>query len=366
MPDPYGYEKYQGLFGNLANASVSNLRMKDFVCLNDLEDGLHFGSVAAVAEESIIDRCYSKGSLLPEDHFFGNLGGIPAGGIAYRSLNSRISNCVFVADSCISIQMGGIVHDNFTTNEHRCAEVSNCYVFGRIIDYVDDPLKIGYSAGIVHSNKADSGIENGSIVRNCYYYPVSPGNDMVGHRKAITCYNYSGCAIENCYYLAVHNVNFYSGACGDYGGSVRDTAAFNCNGNGCFLEAPVEIGGEMVDDLKVALNRWVTMQQNSTDYENWCDDTWMEQGGAPMLCAVINATEEDTGKTSFVAPNPVENVLSIISDEIASVTVYDATGRLLVKTTGNQINMSACMPGIYIVSITSYDGKCHLEKVIKK
>ena len=136
MLDPFGgYDKFQGLFGNLINASVSNLRMKDFVCLNDLETGLHFGSVAAIAEGSIIDRCYSKGSLFPEDHFWGSKG-IPAGGIAYLSLNSQINNCVFVADSCISIQMGGIVHDNFTTNESHPAEVSNCYVFGRIIDYV--------------------------------------------------------------------------------------------------------------------------------------------------------------------------------------------------------------------------------------
>lgn len=365
MPDPYGYEKYQGLFGNLANARVTNLRMNDFVCLNDLEDGLHFGSVAAVAEESVIDRCYSKGSLLPEDHFFGGKG-IPAGGIAYRSLNTRISNCVFVADSCISIQMGGIVHDNFTTNEQQCAEVSNCYVFGRIIDYVDDPLKIGYSAGIVHANKADSGIEKGSIVRNCYYYPVSPGNDMVGHRKAIACSNYTGCTIENCYYLAVHNLNFYNGVCGENGGSVRDTSAFNCIDNRCVLDNPIEIGGEMVSDLKEALNRWVDMQQNSADYESWCDDVWMEQDGSPLLCAVYEATEENTGKTSFIAPNPVENVLSIFSDEIASVTVYDATGRMLLKTTDNQIDMTACKPGIYIISITSNDGKCHLEKVIKK
>lgn len=365
MPDPYGYEKYQGLFGNLANARVTNLRMNDFVCLNDLEDGLHFGSVAAVAEESVIDRCYSKGSLLPEDHFFGDKG-IPAGGIAYRSLNSRISNCVFVADSCISIQMGGIVHDNFTTNEQRCAEVSNCYVFGRIIDYVDDPLKIGYSAGIVHANKADSGIEKGSIVRNCYYYPVSPGNDMVGHRKAIACSNYTGCTIENCYYLAVHNLNFYSGVCGENGGSIRDTSAFNCIDNRCVLDYPVEIGGEMINDLKEALNRWVILQQNSSDYENWCDDVWMEQGGAPLLCAVYEATEENTEKTSFVSPNPVDNTLSIISDEMASVAVYDATGRLLVKTTDKQLDMSAFKPGIYIVNITFNDGRCHFEKVIKK
>ncbi len=368
MPDPYGYEKYQGLFGNLANAIVTNLRMNAFVCLNDLEEGLHFGSVAAVAEESVIDRCYSKGSLLPEDHFFGGKG-IPAGGIAYRSLNSRISNCVFVADSCISIQMGGIVHDNFTTNEQRCAEVSNCYVFGRIIDYVDDPLKIGYSAGIVHANKADSGIEKGSIVRNCYYYPVSPGNDIVGHRKAIACNNYTGCTIENCYYLAVHNLNFYSGVCGENGGSVRDTSAFNCIDNRCVLDYPVEIGGEMVDDLKEALNRWVAMQQNSADYETWCDDAWMEQGGAPLLCAVYEAMEESHGDASRITvfPNPANGLVRIDGMQVAELRVCNILGQTL-KTihNSNTFSVSGLPAGLYLLHMTDGEGATVTRRIVVK
>jgi hypothetical protein len=361
-----GYDKCQGLFGNLVNASVSNLRINDFECLNDLEDGLHFGSVSAVAEESVIDRCYSKGSLFPEDHFFGDKG-IPAGGIAYRSLNSRISNCVFVADSCISIQMGGVVHDNYTTNENHRAEVSNCYVFGRIIDYVDDPLRIGYSAGIVHANKADSGIEKGSIVRNCYYYPVSPGNDMVGHRKAIACSNYTGCTIENCYYLAVYDVNFYSGVCGDNGGSVIDVSAFNRIGNGCVLEDPVEIDGEMVDDLKEALNRWVAMQQNSSYYERWCDDVWMEQGGAPLLCAVYEATEEFTelSETPQLYPNPAREKVTIEGIETAKAQVYNALGQLVKTVRGtNEIDLGGLVQGVYLVRIRDGEGRNFMEKVM--
>ena len=363
-----GYDKCQGLFGNLVNASVSNLRINDFECLNDLEDGLHFGSVSAVAEESVIDRCYSKGSLFPEDHFFGDKG-IPAGGIAYRSLNSRISNCVFVADSCISIQMGGVVHDNYTTNENHRAEVSNCYVFGRIIDYVDDPLRIGYSAGIVHANKADSGIEKGSIVRNCYYYPVSPGNDMVGHRKAIACSNYTGCTIENCYYLAVYDVNFYSGVCGDNGGSVIDVSAFNRIGNGCVLEDPVEIDGEMEDDLKEALNRWVAMQQNSSDYENWCDDVWMEQGGAPLLCAVYEATEEFTelSETPQLYPNPAREKVTIEGIETAKAQVYNALGQLVKTVRGtNEIDLGGLVDGVYLVRIADAEGKVYTNKITKR
>ena len=370
MPDPYGYEKYQGLFGNLINASVSNLRINVFVCLNDLEDGLHFGSVAAVAEESVIDRCYSKGYLFPEDHFFGDKG-IPAGGIAYRSLNSRISNCVFVADSCISIQMGGVVHDNYTSNENHRAEVSNCYVFGRIIDYVIDPLRIGYSAGIVHTNKADSGIEKGSIVRNCYYYPVSPGNDMVGRRKAIACSNYTGCIIENCYYLAVPNLNFYSGVCGENGGSVNNVSAFNCVDYSCVLEDPVEIGGEMVDDLKEALNRWVTMQQNSADYENWCDDVWMEQGGAPLLCAVYEATEEngeDLNHVSFY-PNPTTGQFTVEGANVAKVEVYDLVGQKVCEQQGSKvvnINAAEWNKGIYLVNIIEENGVVVTKKLVVK
>lgn len=366
-----GYYKYQGLFGNLYNAEVKRLKLNNFVCMNQDDMIMNFGSVASYVEQSVIDRCVSKGSIYEfYNGQYVNNREIYAGGLVYNNINSTISNCVFVADSCISYEMGGIAHDNRTTMENHRAEISNCYFYGEMYDY---PLnfkgRTGHtSAGIAQYNSTNSGIEQGSIVRNCYYYPTEPRGDMVGYRAAIAWWHRGNSVIENCYYLAEHDVAFYTGVVSrpDDWATVENTSAFYYTDNGNVLEEPVEIGEEMVDDLKEALNRWVEVQQNPLDYENWCDDVWMEQGGAPMLCVVYDTMDENTEKTSLVAPNPIDNMLSIISDEMASVTVYNATGRILVKTTDRQIDMSAFRSGIYIVSITFNDGKCHLEKVIKK
>ena len=365
--DEWFHEKYHGLFGNLYNAEIKRLKLNDFVCLNRDDYRLQFGSIACYSEQSVIDRCVSKGSIY--EFYNGQYEGnreIYAGGLVYNNINSTISNCVFVADSCVSYEMGGIAHGNITTMENHRAEISNCYFYGEMYDY---PLNksMHTSAGIVQYNSTELDIEQGSIVRNCYYYPTEPRGDMVGYRAAVAWWHRGKSVIEHCYYLAEH-LAFYTGVVSepDDWATVENTSAFYCTDEGCILENPVEIDGEMVDDLNEALNRWVAVQQNPENYENWCDDIWMEQGGAPLLCSVYEATEENTEKSSFVAPNPVENLLSIISDEMASVAVYDATGRMMVKTTDKRIDMSTFKPGIYIVSIAFNDGRCHLEKVIKK
>ena len=167
--------------------------------------------------------------------------------------------------------------------------------------------------------------------------------------------------------MAVYDVNFYSGVCGDNGGSVIDVSAFNRIGNGCVLEDPVEIDGEMEDDLKEALNRWVAMQQNSTNYENGCDDVWMEQGGAPLLCAVYEATEEFTelSETPQLYPNPAREKVTIEGIETAKAQVYNALGQLVKTVRGtNEIDLGGLVDGVYLVRIRDGEGRNFMEKVM--
>ncbi len=369
--DELFHEKYHGLFGNLNNAVIKRLKLNDFVCLNRDDHVLQFGSIACYSEQSVIDRCVSKGFIY--EFYNGQYEGnreIYAGGLIYNNINSKISNSVFVADSCVSYEMGGLVHSNITTMEDHRAEISNCYFYGEMYDYplVFKDRTMHTSAGIVQYNSTDPEIEQGSIVRNCYYYPTEPRGDLVGYRAAVAWWHRGNSVIENCYYLAEHDVPFYTDVVSrpDEWATVNNTSAFYCANDGCVLEDPVEIGGETVDDLKEALNRWIAVQQNSEDYENWCEDVWMEQGGAPLLCNVYEATEEITEKPSYVVPNPVENTLSIIADEVVTTAIYDATGKMIVKTTDKHIDMAMYKPGIYIVSITFNDGRNHVQKIVKK
>ena len=371
-PDQFsGYDKCQGLFGNLLDAEVIGLKLNDFICLNQDDMMMHFGSIASFSEQSVIDRCVSKGSIY--EYYNGqyeNNSEIYAGGLVYNNLNSAISNCVFVADSCVSYQMGGIAHDNNTTMEDRRAEISNCYFYGEMYDYPltfkERPMHT--SAGIVQYNSTDPDIEQGSIVRNCYYYPTETKGDLVGYRAAIAWWHRGNSMIENCYYLAEHDVPFYTGVVSrpDEWATVDNTSAFYCFNGGCILEDPVEIGGEMVDDLKEALNRWVAIQQSSSDYENWCDDVWMEQGGAPLLCTVYEATEEFTefSETPQLYPNPAREKVTIEGIETAKAQVYNALGQLVKTVRGtNEIDVADLAEGVYLLRIMDADGKVYTNKI---
>lgn len=132
------------------------------------------------------------------------------------------------------------------------------------------------------------------------------------------------------------------------------------------MEDPVEIGGEMVYDLKEALNRWVAMQQNSSDYENWCDDVWMDQGGAPLMCAVYEATEEFSGlsDTPQLYPNPAREKVTIEGIETSEVQVYNAIGQMVKTVRGtNEIDIADLAEGVYLLRITDTDGKVYTNKI---
>ena len=374
-PDQFsGYDKCQGLFGNLFNAQVKGLKLNNFICLNQDDMMMHFGSIASFSEQSVIDRCVSKGSIYEfYNGQYENNEEIHAGGLVYNNLNSLLRNCVFVADSCVSYEMGGIAHSNITTLEDHRAEISNCYFYGEMYDYplIFKDRTMHTSAGIVQYNSTDPEIEQGSIVRNCYYYPTEPRGDMVGYRAAVAWWHRGNSVIENCYYLAEHDVPFYTGVVSrpDEWATVNNTSAFYYANDGCVLEDPVEIGGEMVDDLKEALNRWVAMQQNSADYENWCDDAWMEQGGAPLLCAVYEAAEENHEELGRItlSPNPTSGLVRIEGTTAAEVRVYNAIGQL-VKTAQNtnEVNLRGLPQGVYLLRITDEDGAVATKKLVVK
>ena len=372
--DELFHEKCHGLFGNLYNAEIKGLKLNDFVCLNRDDHILHFGSVACYSEQSVIDRCVSKGSIYEfYNGQYENNEEIHAGGLVYNNLNSLLRNCVFVADSCVSYEMGGIAHSNITTLEDHRAEISNCYFYGEMYD---DPLifknrTMHTSAGIVQYNSTDPDIEQGAIVRNCYYYPTEPRGDMVGYRAAVAWWHRGNSSIENCYYLAEHDVPFYTGVVSrpDEWATVDNTSAFYCFNGGCILEDPVEIGGEMVDDLKEALNRWVAIQQSSSDYENWCDDVWMEQGGAPLLCTVYEATEEFTefSETPQLYPNPAREKVTIEGIETAKAQVYNTLGQVVKTVRGtNEIDVAGLPQGVYLLRIADAEGKVYTNKITKR
>lgn len=73
------------------------------------------------------------------------------------------------------------------------------------------------------------------------------------------------------------------------------------------------------------------------------------------------------GSTVSIYPNPATDVVNIASKEnIASVEIIGLSGQKLMTSNEKQINVSHLNKGIYIVKITTVDGKTETKKLIKK
>lgn len=77
----------------------------------------------------------------------------------------------------------------------------------------------------------------------------------------------------------------------------------------------------------------------------------------------------NVSKKSFVSvyPNPTADVVNIKSDKkVASVSIYDAAGKVVKTTVETSINVENLANGSYIVNINYVDGSKESTKVIKK
>jgi hypothetical protein len=95
----------------------------------------------------------------------------------------------------------------------------------------------------------------------------------------------------------------------------------------------------------------------------------MEQGGAPLLCTVYEATEEFTefSETPQLYPNPAREKVTIEGIETAKAQVYNALGQLVKTVRGtNEIDIADLAKGVYLLRITDADGKVYTNKITKR
>lgn len=84
-------------------------------------------------------------------------------------------------------------------------------------------------------------------------------------------------------------------------------------------------------------------------------------------CATASASENDSFEFG-VFPNPVENVLSIqTEEELASAEIVNLIGQSVKVLQSNvkNIDVSSLEPGVYVVKLTSLNGGVSLKKIIK-
>ena len=80
-------------------------------------------------------------------------------------------------------------------------------------------------------------------------------------------------------------------------------------------------------------------------------------------CIITSAQKSLDNKVQFY-PNPVEGQLNISNAK--SIVIYSVDGKFILKSTSEQVNVSALQPGIYHLLITNKLGETTTEKLIKK
>lgn len=106
-----------------------------------------------------------------------------------------------------------------------------------------------------------------------------------------------------------------------------------------------------VDDAVFANANW----NNSETIDSWSN--FSED------CNYMSTNEQDF--TTFqIFPNPTKNILNF-SENLKEITIYDLSGKLILKGKGDQINVSNLPSGTYLLKGITNSGKSINQKFIK-
>ncbi|AYN00658.1 T9SS type A sorting domain-containing protein [Chryseobacterium sp. 3008163] len=84
-----------------------------------------------------------------------------------------------------------------------------------------------------------------------------------------------------------------------------------------------------------------------------------------VLATTLSTDEVSKSKTS-IYPNPTKGEINIKTDKkIKSSTVYDLTGKVLLQTNSEKVNINSFTKGTYLLKVEFADGSTQSEKILK-
>jgi hypothetical protein len=223
---------YQGLFGYLYGATVSNLGLEDV----SITGQNYVGGIAGGTYSSSIENCYSTGDISGTNQ---------VGGIAGDTY-SNIDNCYSTGDISGTNQVGGIVGETYSSSIESCYSTGDIsgteYQVGGIVGYLyyNSSIDNCYSTGTVSGYQQVGGIagqvysfDNSSNIENCYSTGMVSGTSQVGGIAGrVYSYGSGGSNIKRCAALnpAVTASTSNAGRVAGYisgGGTFTDNAAWD-------------------------------------------------------------------------------------------------------------------------------------------
>ena len=295
----------QGLFGNIAYATITNVRLEN-VSISALEN---VGGLCGYSTMSKIDNCNVSGNVGGGSNVGGLIGLMSNTNICHSSATTTVTASLNYVGGLIGRVSAGypnrsISHSFRSVDEFQPkSNVKDCYSKCNVIGYTGAGGLIGYATAmdgdiVIENSYAGNTVDgydyvggligtidgfysNTVTIKNCCSYNVVYANpDVVNAALPDEKLNGSfiglcsgNAKISKCYVKKISYLDFISGHHGTFDNFiVNDTSSFDIVNSNPSLLSPVTIGSTTYNDAVSALNSWV-YQMGSSEYSVWEIDT---------------------------------------------------------------------------------------------
>jgi hypothetical protein len=270
--------------------------------------------------------------------------------------------------SCIPVIIGCMDPTMYNYNEQANTASDNCipFIFG-----CTDTVAFNYDAVANTDNESCVPVINGCTDPSAFNYNSESNTEDFSCIDVVY-----GCTDENAFnYNMLANTD--NGGCIDVLEGCMDPLAYNYDAvyntdNGSCLYDAGCIGGPGVPYwLNDTCYAWVIMVDPYCCNNNW-DDKCQQLYWSCSWDSPLDTRDLLRGHNVVMYPNPMGDVLNILTNGPVGVKVYDIAGKLVVKVKQNQthkglnqLNVSLLPSGIYNFNVT-YNGSTSTTKVLKR
>ncbi len=354
--DSISYDFDMGIFGYIRHATIKNVTIDSTCSMGSScqqEDYYRGGLVGFSDSLSLVENCHI--------HCW-RIGFWYGSSLVGLNRNSVVRNCSFGGGRYMSapaVVGGSLVGFNRCEGGYADAVVENCYFHGRLSLSIS-ARRIG---GLVGFNETEPN-ENGrrAVVRNCH---STPTDSFIALRYgALAAVNKEESLIQNCY-ADIRKMYQNNNMVGENHGEMTDCLTYtNIDGVGT-LSQPVTLNGNTTDKLLQALNSWIEEQDRPELYKTWV----IEKDSVPVFGDYhvgVPETPMAHGEMT-VCPNPAADHLVIQGVEAALTQVFNPLGQLVkTRQNNNEISLEGLPKGLYLLRVTTKDGKTFADKVVKE
>jgi hypothetical protein len=119
-------------------------------------------------------------------------------------------------------------------------------------------------------------------------------------------------------------------------------------------------------------NLYNTLTEKINDFENNCEPPAARGSNKPAFIRLKQPKEKPVEKEKsklVLYPNPATSIVNIAFKEMQQIIITDVTGRILLNkqlggVSNTQLNIASIGKGLFLVRVTTNDGRNEVKKLI--